>query len=235
MTKAVFVLLAVAITSTAHAASLRIAPISVEVTEPAKTVAVTLRNEGDTAITVQSRIMRWSQSNGEDRLEPANGVVTSPPIGTIAPGAENVVRIVRIDTRNAAGEESYRLIIDQLPDPKERKPNSVNLLIRHSVPVFFSAADSTKSRLTWTVKRSGASILVSATNSGGSHIRISDFGLKTRDGKELARASGLVGYVLPGSTVRWRFASLQNSYSGVANIVARSGSGPIHAQVKVDR
>jgi fimbrial chaperone protein len=235
MTKTALVVLAMAFASTAHAASLRIAPILVEISEPAKTAVVTLRNEGDKAITVQSRIMRWSQSNGEDRLEPATGVVTSPPIRTIAPGAENVVRIVRVDDTNAKGEEAYRLIIDQLPDPKQRKPNTVNLLIRHSVPVFLSGAGSTKPRLSWSIKRSGGNLLVSATNSGGSHVRISDFGLKTPGGEEIAKANGLVGYVLAGSTVRWRFALLRKSYSGVVTLVARSETGPVHAQVKVDR
>jgi fimbrial chaperone protein len=235
MKKAVLALFAVAIASTAHAASLRIAPILVEVTEPARTFAVTLRNEGDKPITVQSRIMRWSQTNGQDRLESVTGVVTSPPIGTIAPGAENVVRIVRLDNKAATGEESYRLIIDQLPDPKDRKPNAVNLLIRHSVPVFFSAAGTKKPQLTWTVKRGDGGFVVSATNSGGSRVRISDLGLKTQNGEELTKANGLVSYVLAGSTVQWRIASRRKSYSGAATIVARSETGPIHAQVKVDR
>lgn len=237
MTKIAFapLLFAVAISSAAHGASLRIAPILIEATEPVRTATVILRNEGDKAITVQARILRWRQTNGADRLEPTTSVVTSPPIGTIAPGAENIVRIVRTDTGKVTGEESYRLIIDQLPDPGDRKPNVVNLLIRHSIPVFFSAADSTKPRLTWTAARSNGRILVSATNTGSTHIRISDFGLKARDGRELVRANGLVGYVLAGSTVQWRFASSRESYSGAANIAAQSGRGPINAPVKVDR
>jgi fimbrial chaperone protein len=64
----------------------------------------------------------------------------------VAPGTDYTVRIVRTAKGPVAGEESYRLLIDQLPEPKDRKANQVSLVIRHSIPVFFRGGRCTSSR-----------------------------------------------------------------------------------------
>jgi len=221
--------------SSVQAAAIRVAPVLIDLTEPARTAVVTLRNEGAAAVTVQARILRWRQVGGADQFDSTTGVVASPPIATIPAGGENVIRIVRTAKEPVVGEESYRLMIDQLPDPKDRKPGTVNLLIRHSIPVFFSAIATTAPQLQWSVDRNGAQLTVVANNLGGSRVRISNFGLKARSGRQLVKADGLVGYVLAGSSARWRFPSPSGSYSGAVDIIAHSEAGLINAQATISR
>jgi P pilus assembly chaperone PapD len=76
---------------------------------------LTLRNDEDTEVTVQTRVLRWSQNAGKETLEPTPDVVASPPAVTLAPGADYVVRVVRVSKQPVHGEESYRVIVDQLP------------------------------------------------------------------------------------------------------------------------
>ena len=97
-------------------ASLRVQPLSVEVTSPSQSTSITLQNNGSEVLSLQLRVFDWSQENGEDRLAPTNEVVASPPVARIAPGSSYTVRIARTSGAAAAdAEESYRLWIDELP------------------------------------------------------------------------------------------------------------------------
>jgi len=82
---------------------------------------VTLRNEGTTPINAQIRVFRWSLVNGQEKLEPTDDVVASPPSVTLTPKGQYIARIVRVSKQPVAGEESYRLLVDQLPDLSKQK------------------------------------------------------------------------------------------------------------------
>lgn len=124
--------------SPSQAASLRVAPIQLDL--PSGTAASTVRvwNDDPATVRVQVRVFKWTQVNGRDVLEPTRDVVASPPMSTLAPGSENLVRVVRTSTRPVDGRESYRLLIDQLPDPQQRRPGTVNVLVRHAIPLYFT-------------------------------------------------------------------------------------------------
>jgi fimbrial chaperone protein len=63
----------------ADAASLQVSPVLVEVMAPGATATITVRNDGTAPLAAQMRIFRWSQSDGEERLEATEDVVASPP------------------------------------------------------------------------------------------------------------------------------------------------------------
>src|SRR5215472_2555055 len=65
------------------AASLQVAPVLVEVAAPGAASTLKLRNEGSAPINVQIRVFRWSQTNGEEKLEPTGDVVASPPLAKL--------------------------------------------------------------------------------------------------------------------------------------------------------
>jgi len=218
----------------AQAASLRLTPVLIEVGNTNRTAVVTLRNEGPAPITIQNRIFRWGQSRSKEELEPTRAVVASPPITTLAPGAEGVIRIVRIAPQPVNSEESYRLIVDQLPVRRMASTGTIHMLVRHSVPVFFSAATvSPPPVLKWSVSRGPKGYEVAATNGGQVRVRISDVEMDGADKVQLLRAPGLVGYVLPKSTMRWQFAASRLRSSGPVNIHFQTEAGPLHARATI--
>src|SRR5690242_18933580 len=93
----------------APAGSLQVAPVGIEVAAPGAASSIKLRNEGATPINAQIRVFRWIQAKGEERLEPTGDVVASPPMVHIGPGAEFIVRLVRVTKQLVSAEESYRL------------------------------------------------------------------------------------------------------------------------------
>lgn len=120
----------------ADAASLRVAPVLLDVQSGQTGTTLTVSNDDKTPIRVQVRVYLWTQKGGNDVLTPTKAVVASPPIGVLKPGAENLVRIVRVATTPVAARESYRVLVDQLPDPKQQA-GVVSILVRHAIPLYF--------------------------------------------------------------------------------------------------
>jgi len=119
------------------AASLRVAPVELDVTKGGFSTKLTVWNTGKTAVGIQVRVYLWTQKGGEDILTPTTAVVASPPIGTLKPGGENIIRIVRVASTPITARESYRVLVDQLPDPKAAKAGVVSILVRHAIPLYF--------------------------------------------------------------------------------------------------
>ena len=72
---------------------------------------------------------------------------------TMRPNGEYVIRVVRTNRAPIRGEESYRLVADELPDPEAKKAGTINLLVRHSVPVFFRSTAATQPNVTWNIAK----------------------------------------------------------------------------------
>jgi fimbrial chaperone protein len=186
----------------ASAASLQVAPVTIELLAPAKAASLTLRDLGDTPINAQIRVYRWNQKDGEDHLTPTTDLVASPPAASLAPGQDQVIRVVRVTDKPVAAEESYRLLIDELPQRSNDAGAKINFVVRYSIPIFFSRPDSTPS-LTWSLATANGKIVVGVENVGTRHVRISQLKLEGPTGTRVSFGEGLVGYVLARSKMSW--------------------------------
>ncbi len=192
--------------SATQAASLQVSPVSLDLTAPARTASLTLRNESDSPSNVQIRVFKWTQANGADQLTPATDVVVSPPATQVQPGKAYTIRVAHTDAPTQKIEESYRLLIDELPEVNvHRRRTSVDLITRYSIPVFFSDR-SASADVSWSVQRKGKNLVVEATNNGKRHAKLANLAVAAT-GKPVSFGAGLNGYVLPGSTMRWTAAA----------------------------
>lgn len=136
---AVLVILAFGLSAAAsQAASIRVAPVGFELTGGTATSTLQIRNEDQRPVTVQVRVFRWNERGGPEALEPTRDVVASPPLATLAPGTENLVRIVRLKKGPAGPRETYRLLVDEVPDRRPLASGQIQVVVRHSIPVVFS-------------------------------------------------------------------------------------------------
>lgn len=124
----------------AGAAALQISPIRLDLLPGQSAGSLTLRNRGTQPLNAQVRVFRWTQDAEGDRLEPAPALVASPPIVQISGEGEQLVRVVL--TQPAAGndEQTYRLLIDELPERRPQAQTGVTMQLRYSVPVFVNAS-----------------------------------------------------------------------------------------------
>lgn len=206
--------------SSVQAASLQVSPISLDLTAPARTSSITLRNISDGSTNVQIRIYKWTQVAGVDQLTPATDVIVSPPAAKILPEKAYTIRVAHLIAPAKKDEESYRLLIDELPEINVRRPKTnVNFLTQYSIPVFFSD-HSASADLRWKVERKGKELVVEATNKGNRHAKIAGLTVSTPN-SHVNFGAGLNGYVLPGSTMHWSISAGSIQSGSLVNITAK--------------
>ena len=212
-----------------QAASLQVAPVLVEVPIPAATSTLKLRNEGTKPLDAQIRIFRWTQVNGVDALTPTDDVAASPPLASLRPNADYTVRVVRTNKEAVVKEESYRLLIDELPAAATGALASVNIALRYSIPVFFTVPGAAVPKLTFVLQQRANKPVIVVTNAGDRRVRLAK--LKFTDGKGAVAyfGDGLAGYVLGHSSRNFEVPANAKGFGtgGVVSMSAQGDTGPI--------
>ena len=215
----------------ACAASLQASPVSVEIQTPASTSTVTLRNEGTSPLNAQIRLFRWTQVDGKDVLEPTMDVVASPPMATLGPKTDYLVRLVRLSKVPAVTEETYRILVDEVPETN-RQGSGVNISMRYSIPIFIEPKQMDGAKLTWTTEHVNGQFVVKAVNEGDRRVRISELKATDASGASFSFGNGLNGYVLARSSTKWvaSSAAVKLANAGSVTISAKGDAGPINAK-----
>jgi len=219
--------------SVAEASSLRVAPILLNVSAPGAATTLNLRNEGDEKLHVQIRIFRWTGSTPTGpSLEPTDDVVVSPPAATLMPATEYVVRVVRVAKQPVIGEESYRILVDEVPDAVGGKANAVRFALRYSIPAFFTAPGIPAANVSWSLAAKGNAAVLTASNAGGRRLRLANLKLVDGRGATLLHRPGLFGYALGNSSTTWTLPLRDGVIrSGPLKVLAESESGAFNAVV----
>jgi fimbrial chaperone protein len=209
LARSVFLFLATLLTlSAAAAANLQISPVSIQFRAGQGAAGVSLQNYGDTPLYGQVRVYAWDQRDGQDVLTPATDVVASPPVMEIAARSTQTIRLVRRSGAPAALEQTYRILIDEIPR-NDSAGNSTGVAIRlqYSVPAFVMPADDKAApKLDWSVLRKDGAWILRVRNDGNLHAQLGATALTGTDGKAYELSKGLLGYVLAGKVREWRLA-----------------------------
>lgn len=211
----------------AIAGKLQIAPISIDVAAPAATTSINIKNTGKTMMTVQARLFRWSQGKKGEQFHNTRNVVVSPPIVKLRPGKSAVVRIVRISKNPIKSEESYRLIIDELPPKVNTDQSMIRMVMRYSVPVFFGPQSRAKPKTSWKVVQQKGRLVVAAANYGNKRVKLSKMKVIDSRGRSVSFGAGLNGYVLGRSAKNFYKNSSTRLRGSKVTIIANSNFGPL--------
>lgn len=226
------------------ASSILIWPINPVIEADQKATALWLENRGQAPVSMQVRVMAWSQTGYDDQLTPQKTVVGSPPVANIAPGKRQLIRLIGLQPAPAGTEQAYRVLVDEMlqPDAEPDVRLGVKFQMRYSVPLFVfgsgagpASADKPRAgiqplepRLSFTVQREGGRRFLLLHNQGPAHARLSEVSL-SQGGRTTTLAEGLLGYVLPGARMRWELpASVADNDLGLqARINERRELQPI--------
>jgi fimbrial chaperone protein len=219
-------------TGLAGATSLSITPISIEVQAPSGASRITLENDGTDTMNAQIRVFKWIQKNGKDELIATRDVVASPPAIKMAPGKKTVVRIVRTSKRPIVGEENYRLLVDEVPQPSRVGQKAVSFAIQYSVPVFFTSRPG-QQQLSWNARISKGQLVVEAANEGTRRAKLSQMKIGLPGGSAINVSDGLAGYVLSDSRRTWVTKPRTLKAGAQIKIIAQSELGPVNATATV--
>ncbi len=200
----VALLLAAGSMGRAQAASLQVAPTQLQLGARQNAEALWVSNSGTAPVQVQVRVYEWTQHAGQDALSATSAVMASPPMQTLAAGQQQLIRIVRTDAAPPATQQAYRVIVDELPPPVGER-EGMQFVLRYSIPVFVQPQQGARQQpllqarqVTLADGRPGLEV----HNSGTGHAQLADLAVGTIERPQIIHA-GLLGYVLPGQTMRW--------------------------------
>lgn len=186
------------------AGSIHVMPTTITLGPGKATAVMTITNEGDAPIRAQVRVFAWDQQGNEDHLTPTQKLVASPPMASLAPNQTQSIRVVRVDKSAIAAEETYRLVVDEIPDATNAPNVGVSVQMRYSVPVFvLPKATMPPGQVTVAASISGNMLTLNAQNKGETHMQASEVAIEHAGGTSTPVVGGLLGYVLAGRSMQW--------------------------------
>jgi fimbrial chaperone protein len=237
----------------AVAATLQISPVTIEFSAAEVATGLTLRNPGDAPLYGQVRVFQWSEAHGEDVLTPTGDVIASPPLIEIAPHSDQLVRLVRANATGAspqgasgsagsggaaALEQSYRILIDELPAPGTPGAEGVTIRLRYSVPVFVDASGAGMARplLAWRLVHGPQGYALRADNSGTKRAQIAAVSLFDDAGHHWDVTHGLLGYALARQSRQWSVpVPADAKFGGQLKVRATVNTLPLEDTVSIEQ
>lgn len=223
--------LSLSLSGQALAQSIQISPISIEMQPGQMATTLMVTNKSPTPSTLQIRPFQWSQSNGADQLTPTDQLLVSPPLTEIAPGDTQIFRLV-MRSPPAQVETSYRILLDQLPQPATAV--AVSIALRFSIPIFSEPDNPARSQIIWRIDTAPGGFVLVGVNQGNQHIRILNLVLQTSRGQTIILKPSGSPYILPGAKNTWPIATKTHFIPGTTlHLLATSDTGPINVTVHV--
>ena len=194
----------------AMASGLQVSPISLSLQARENASGLTLSNTGDNVVHAQVRVYHWSQDETGDQLTLSRGLLASPPMIELNPSDKQLVRIIRATAPpqgSGAVEDSYRILVNELPIKSPDQKSGLQFALSYSLPVFVQPAGVVKTspKLQWStyVQSDSKQVKLRVHNSGNGHAQLASLSFIDAAGTIINVHKGLLGYVLPGATMYW--------------------------------
>jgi len=181
--------------------ALEISPVRLDIAARG-TAIVTLRNNGAAPVSIQAEAFDWRQdAGGADRLEPTRDLLVVPPLFTLAPGEDQLVRVAFVG-QAAETERPFRLVFAELPPPQPvALPRGLAVRLRLSIPAFIAATGPADPALRVAdFRQDGSATQLLLVNEGERHVRVHRVDYEQDGGH--GKALDVAHYLLPGS--RWQ-------------------------------
>jgi fimbrial chaperone protein len=165
--------------SAVQAGSFMIDPTRIELGPDQMSATLVLRNQDKVAIVIQADARHWRQQDGEDLLTPTRELLVTPPIVTIAPGAEQVLRVALRRPLDPQQEMNYRIFLQEIAPPPQPGFRGVQVALRISLPVFAKAGEGVQSKPIWSARYLAQehALRLVLENAGAAHLQLQDFAL----------------------------------------------------------
>ena len=210
-------LAAVSIGTAARASSFQVSPINLVVPHDRPIGALTVRNGSAEPVAVRVVTYRWSQAGGEDRYEPTDDLIASPPIFTMPVDGSQLIR-VGLRAKAGEGEAAYRVILEEIPSDAEPS-TGVKIALRLNLPFYKQPKRMGQAALRWMAYPTGdGGIALDASNSGAVHDRINRIDWVDAAGKR-ATLIEKPAVVLAGNSRRWWVPNVQGRADGTIRLI----------------
>lgn len=193
----------------AWGSSLQVSPLRIDLNEKQRIEIVSLKNRGDEPIHLQLEIKRWRQINGKNIYSNTHEILVTPPIVSITPNKEQIIRVGLINPSDSIQELSYRLYITEIPEKQisHQPGGEVRITSKIGIPIFVNSSVYKIVKPIWRcqAKKQNQHLNLSLSNLSNEHIKILSLMIKTNLNSPAIINSQEVRYILPKQTLNWSF------------------------------
>jgi len=183
--------------------SIDISPVLVEMSERQDKQVVRINNSGDTAKSFQVDVVAWSQSESEREIyTPTDDLLAVPPLFTLEPGQQQVVRLGLMRDADADQELSYRVFFTELapPEMKEETQTGISMRLRFGIPIFVAPLAPASPEVEFVkLQTFDDNTFMELRNTGNVRVKVNEvrYQAPTSPDKDVSQA---VFYLHPGKT-----------------------------------
>jgi fimbrial chaperone protein len=147
--------------------------------------------------------------DGADEYEDTRLFIVSPPSFKLHPGKSKKVRLGFRGKRGTPSEQTFRLIVAEVPSEvkkAEEGTSTLDVTLRHVLPVYVAPQSPGGPKLSWTVTRQGDTATLRATNSGNQRATVVSVGLHPNPNQDNTPVyvNNSLAHVLTGSWREWQ-------------------------------
>ncbi len=217
-----------------RAGNFAVNPVRVELSLRQLHSTLKIANGGDEKVTVQVHAVSWGKGGNDESLEDTNDVIVNPPIFTIAPHQTQLIRLGLREFKASAAEQTYRLIVEEVPPPLKPDFNGLRTLLRISIPVFVAPPQPAHPLLLWQVRSEPDGPILSVQNRGTGHIQLKQISVSRAPGGQPIFTGVRAVYVLPGGQAEWHINGVETG-SGELLIRAATDHGPVSESLRLSQ
>jgi fimbrial chaperone protein len=214
--------------ATATAGEWRVAPIRLDLGSDTRSGVISVLNEGAGKFQVQMRAFKWEQdADGKDQLTETSDLIFFPKIMIFDKPEERILR-AGIKIPATTKEKTYRLFIEEIPEPKKAEGTSIAVAIRFGVPIFIKPLKEEAKGEISGLQLTKGECRVTVKNSGNVHFVINAINIKGTDPSGRETWSGkLDGWYLLNGASRLYSAQLPRD--------ACAGTSKLAVEIQTDR
>ncbi len=230
---AAFTALSLAFCRVAAAASLDVNPVRVDIVAPTEPVELRVTNTGADDLSIQVDTRAWTQAaDGSDDLNVTDLLLAVPPLFTVTPGEQQIVRIGYVGAPSEDAEMSFRLLLTELaPQVATQERSALNMRMQLSIPVFVAPVSGLTAPeiVLDAIEPAADGASLTLRNTGNAHAKLLGIDLLGRGGwSQPNEAAQLAQYLLPDSRAAVRVPADASSIRAI-RVISADGRGWEHA------
>jgi fimbrial chaperone protein len=190
----------------AVASSFIASPVTFDLSPNKPMSILRLTNNGESDLRLQVHAVKWGTDGRNETQVDTDDIILNPPVFMLKPGQQQFMRFGLRSVVPTATEQSYRLILDEIPDETSVGESvGIRTALRVSIPVFINPVQKVV-RVTWHLIRKESRYVLVCDNSGNTHLKISGFVIADEKGVPVVRNSD-PAYIMPEQRKEWPLAT----------------------------
>lgn len=224
------VVLGMLASTTTDAGTLNVSPVRLELPTDGSPKIVRLRNPGAKATMIQVETFMWDDPADPQSGAPSPNILAVPPVFEVGPDSEQVIRLALRQPTGSPIEETYRLVITEVPSEVGEPDDGISFALQLNLPIFVTP-EGAKPDPSWSIRPAGQSNELILTNRGSAPVRVRSIELSKSGATAPLLEIIQGGYVLAGEELSWPLDLPATPLDGPLTLKADTNVGPLETTV----